>query len=359
MALLRPTLTEIQNLPAQEIDRRFGLPSCLEVSLDEEEAYGDGLTGAQALYTDYRDLLIIHNDLRERGLTSFADLGAGNCRSKILFDYLDSPFISAAYEFAHERIEGAKKCYRDLNLKDEKNFFNQDLRSCDLSSYESFLIYLPVGETLDHVIEKLKVMSLKSTPLLYVIESHGDLIPYLEDRLPHLHLLKKEELHGDRHDPFLRIYQLENSQAQIEREEALKEKATKASMDSGGFSLSGLKVWELWFIFSLFREDSYAQFLVREDNFKWLASVEKWTYGIQKDTLETHYPYRIHHLNQLQAILWPPSPFKEYVKERRDLFKPPLSALRKIIVSPKAALEFAGGEIQVLDESFTLRFPQI
>jgi hypothetical protein len=228
LALLKPTLAEIKNLSAQEIDRRFGLPSCLEVSLDEEEAYGDGHTGPEALYTDYRDLLIIHNDLKEREITSFADLGAGNCRSKILFDFLHSPFISAAYEFAHERIEGAKKCYRQLNLKDEKNFFNQDLRKSDLSSYESFLLYLPVGETLDHVIEKLKVLSQRRAPLLYVIESHGDLIPYLEDRLPHLDLLKKEKLHGERHDPYLRIYRLKDSYAQIEREKDLQEKNSKS-----------------------------------------------------------------------------------------------------------------------------------
>lgn len=357
----RLSFSEIKSLSNEEIDRKLNLSPALEVSLSNEEAYGDGLTSAEALYTSYHDLLLIYEDLIKRKIKSFVDLGAGNCRSKILFDYLNASFQSTAIEFAKERIESAKKSHHSLGLdKFSEGFIGEDLRNCEFNYYDALFIYLPVGETLDSIISKLKEVSLTSPRILYVIESHGDLISYLQDHILSLELLEKKALHSERHDPSLYIFKLGNCQDQLNREEELKEKADRLLKEEGGFLLHGLKDWEKWYLFSLYKENPHLQLLVNEENFKWLASVEKWQYGVVRGTLETAYPYRIHKLFQIEAVLSPTDIWLELVKERRDTFKPPLNALRKIIVSPHAMVEYAGGSRkEVCGQTFKEEFSKI
>lgn len=356
----RLSLKELKKLSSSEVDQLLNLKPALEVSTSDREAYGDGLTGVNALYTSYQDFLLIYEDLQKRKAKSFVDLGAGNCRSKILFDYLEAPFKSTAIEFAEERVESAKECYKSLGLsRFPEGIIQQDLRESNLGPYEAFFLYLPVGPTIDSIIEKLKTISVKEERILYVIESHGDLISYLQDHLTSLELLEKRTLHSKRHDPNLYIFRLKSCEDQLAREKELKEKAQKLIKTEGGFLTEGLMDWEKWFVFSLFKEDPFLQFLVNEESFKWLASLESWQYGVVRGTLETAYPYRIHKLSQIEGVILPTNTWLKLVKERRDTFKPPLNAIRKIIVSPTAQVEYAGGsKEEISEQTFKENFPK-
>ncbi len=338
-----------------EIDQSIGLTSPLKSKFQDKdkESYSDGLTGVDALFTSYQDFLTIHDDLIKRNLKSFGDLGAGNCRSKILFDLIQAPFSSVAFEFVPERISAARSCYQSLGLTDNEGLIEADLKSYQLPQLDAYFIYLPVGETLKHIIHQLKNHSIKRVPFLYVIESHGDLINYLEDQLPTLKKLDELPLTGTRHNPNINVYQLSNCSEQLEREQELIKKSQSALLSQKGFSLQNLSPWEKYFLFDTYQESSSLQFIVKEENSSWLASIEGWQYGIQQGTVETKFPYRIHRLEQLVAITEPPKAWVQFVKERRDTFKPPLSSIKKLIIAPKTALERANGDLEPILEEWT------
>lgn len=337
---------------SRELDKILGLKECLHSEFnDQEEAYSDGLTGSEALYTSYQDLLTIRQDLMERGLKDFADLGAGNCRSKILFDYLESPFKSTAYEFVPERIEEAINTYQQLDLKDAASFIEADLKDCSLDTlgaHDAFFIYLPVGPTLEKLVERFKELSLDKKLTLYVIESHGDLIDYLQDHLKPLRVLTKLELSSQRHLPELYVFELDDCGQQINEEKELLKVATSELKNSGEFNLEGYGPREKLFLFKSTLNWEYLQLLIREDDFEWLACLEGWRYGIQKDTIETIHPYRIHYLTQIKAIVIPQKKVLPYIKERRDTFKPPLSSIRKIKIKPTIEIERANGTFELI-----------
>lgn len=335
---------------SRELDQILGLKESLHSKYnDQEEAYSDGLTGSDALYTSYQDLLMIRQDLMERNLKDFGDLGAGNCRSKILFDYLESPFKSTAYEFVPERIKEAKATYQQLGLKEAHHFIEGDLKDCSLATLEAhdaFFIYLPVGPTLEKLVEKFKELSLHKKLILYVIESHGDLIDYLQDHLEPLRVLKKLELSSQRHIPELYVFELGNCAQQMNKEKDLLRVANSGLNSRGEFSLECYGPREMLFLFKSLVNWQYLQLLIREDDFEWLACLEGWRYGIQKDTVETIHPYRIHYLNQVKALIVPDKVLLPYITERRDTFKPPLSSIRKIKVKPTLEIERANGTFE-------------
>jgi hypothetical protein len=357
MALLnslnyRDTLKKYQDC---EIDQSIGLISPLKSKFQDKdkESYSDGLTGADALFTSYQDFLTIHDDLIKRNFKSFGDLGAGNCRSKILFDLIKAPFSSFAFEFVPERISAARSCYQSLGLADNEGLIEANLKHCQLPLLDAYFIYLPVGETLKRIIQQLKIHSIKKTPFLYVIESHGDLINYLEDQLPTLKKIEELPLVGTRHHPNINVYQLTSCSEQLEREDELIKKSQEALISQRGFSLQELKTWEKYFLFYTYQESSSLQFIVKEENSSWLASIEGWQYGIKQGTVETKFPYRIHQLEQLVAITEPQEGWLQFVEERRDTFKPPLSSIKKLIFAPEAALERANGDLESILEEWT------
>lgn len=332
-----------------KLDEVLGLKANLKsTSIEIEEAYADGLTGSEALYTSYKDLLTIYQDIKQRGLKSFADLGAGHCRSKIFFDFIGAPFQSYAYELVPERIAGAKDCYQNLGLSFTQGFIEGDVTKKDLTDHDAFLLYLPVGPTLEILVNKFKELSCSKNIYLYVIESHGDLIDYLKDSLGPLRLRKSYPLHSQRHLPELYVFELESCLQQISDEQNLKKAALKELEKNENYSLKELSSQEKLFLFKELSDVDYLQLLISEDDFEWLACLKGWRYGIQKDTIETIYPYRIHYLDKIESIIVPSNVVLPYIKERRDILKPPLSSVRKIKVSPTLGIERANGVFEEL-----------
>ncbi|MCF8058886.1 MAG: hypothetical protein K9K67_06305 [Bacteriovoracaceae bacterium] len=362
MALLSPTsIREIIGVQGdQDIDQLIGLESPTACDYADTESYSDGFTGATALFTGYQDFLSIHDDLIKRNLTSIGDLGAGNCRSKILFDFLKAPFQTFAYEFVPERVTAAINCYQKLSLSDVDTIIQADLKTHELPLLDAYFIYLPVGKTLKKIIQQLKVLSTQKPLTLYVIESHGDLLNYLEDQLCALERVGELPLKGVRHYPNIVIYHLFDSSEQIKNERTLLVKSIEALKDHQGFSLKNLRPWQKFYLFDTYMESFSLQFLISEEDKSWLASIEDWQYGVQRGTIETKHPFRIHNLDQINAIVEPPKSWLTYVDERRDTFQPPLSTIRKILISPEAAIERANGALEPVSELWPeLEFPEL
>jgi hypothetical protein len=184
--------------------------------------------------------------------------------------------------------------------------------------------------------------------ILYVIESHGDLIDYLNDHLKALSLIKKYQLKSQRHLPDLFVFELNSCAQQIEDEQRLLKKAKSQLKNNHQLSLEKYNAQDKLFLFKSLGHWEYLQLLISEDHFEWLACLEGWQYGIQKDTIETIHPYRIHNLEKIKALIIPEEKLLPYIRERRDTFKPPLSAIRKIKIYPTLEIERANGLFEKL-----------
>lgn len=344
MALLKSeVLSLIETHSDEEIDKAFGLSMALKsASLSDPEAYGDGLTGAKALYTSYQDFFTIYKDLLKRTeVSSFADLGAGIARSKLLFDHLRAPFHTFSYEFVPERVAVTREAYQ--GLPHPEGICETDLKEQALPDHDAYFLYLPVGPTLDHILEGLKRLSLSKERYLYVIESHGDLIPYLKKSLSSLEERETLPLKSTRHDPKLYVFRLKSATHQLKREDELVREAS-LSMEKG-FSLKGLKDFELYALFRAFAHDPFMQIEVEDDSFNWLASLESWREGPLPESIETLYPPRIIKHQQLARLLKAAPSLRPFILERKDESIPSLMRLRKIILKDKILLEYANGKI--------------
>jgi len=330
------------------------------------ETYTDGLISPEALYTSFSDYHIIYQDFRQRGLNTFCDLGGGIGKGKLLFDALSSsqpnPPRSYSFELIPERSERGLFAHQKLKFSFPEGFINGDLLVEPLPSCQSYFIYLPVGSALDSILDKLEELCLHSTAILYVIESHGDLISYLRKSLP-LSLLKKHSLKGTRHNPYLHIFEISNLHSFRNAKKSLLKKAEKLLTKKAGLNLRALSEGQTFLLFKgLEKNKENLQFVVREEENKtWLASVEGWRHSITPGAIETQIPFRIVKIKQIDAVLIPQGEWLKIIKLRAqqciDGFKP---QIRKIILKPHAMLEFSNGNTEDLSLVWdTLGFPEI
>lgn len=350
MALLKENILKgLNELSDRELDLGFHLREALtSPELKDREAYTDGLISSEALYTSYRDFYQIYQDLIERReekkIESFADLGAGISRSKILFDLLEAPFQTMTYEFVPERVEAAKEAYQKLKLPHVKGIIKYNLKEKALPSHDAYFLYLPVGPTLDHLVEELKNLSLKKSRLLYVIESHGDLLNYLKKCFPDLKELSRYPLHSQRHDPNLYVFELDSCKEQIKREKEILKQA-KDEIDQGFFS-SQLEPFELYTLLKAFGNDPLCQIIVREEQFSWLASIEGWKEGPVADSIESLFPPRIIPTEQIEGLVRAPTSLGPYIARRRSSEESSSQRIRKIVLDHPLSLEFADGHFE-------------
>ncbi len=349
MALLDNIEELLLTLSDQEIDKLFNLQEALTSDTRlEREAYTDGLISSEALYTTYKDFFQIYLDVKKRGIQSFADLGAGNGRSKLLFDLLKAPFQTTTYEFVPERVQATKEAYSALQLPDHKNIKEMNLLEEALPDHDAYFLYLPVGATLDHLVEELKNLSISRDRFLYVIESHGDLLNYLKKSFTTLELLKSIPLNSKRHDPHLHVFQLRSCEKQLNREKELIQKAQ--SRIDNGFSLKTLLPFEIYALLKHFGQSPLNQIVVKEAHMKWMASIEGWKEGPTIDSIETLFPSRIIYFEQIDSLLKAPKSLAPFIQKRRDRefekTAKPSEKIRKIILSNPFKIEFASGEIK-------------
>jgi|GEM_PF-2223199 len=335
---------------SEEIDQFFHLfvPSKVK-ELNLKEAYTDLPLSAEALYTSYQDLLMVRESLINKAVKSFTDIGSGIGRAKVLFDFLDSPFRTDSIEIVQERHQAGIKAHSTFQLKDSDGFINANLLNFPLPKSDSFLIYLPVGPTLFKVLEELKILSTQKDVYLYVIESHGDLISFLEDQLPSLKLLENLTLHSKRHHPDVNVYQLESCASSLAWQDHALDRL-KLFKENCFLNLLGLPFHKKWFLMQTLSKDQLPQLLIQEEDFAWLGSLEEVIPGIDSKKIEIKFPPRIVECEKIQGILYPPQEIQEYISKRR------LSSegLRKLIVSPTPQVEYAGGEKRELKIQWSL-----
>ena len=336
-----------------EIDSYFGLESVLETDDGLEESYSDGKTSSEALYTSYSDLEIIRKDATEREITSLADLGAGISRLAFWFRYQNSKIRYQTYEYVKERVDCAKKAYHQKFGNADEVIFQYDLREDFPTDTQAFFLYLPVGETLRKIIQRLRISAETRETYLYVIESHGDLISNLKMFLPELKEIKKYKLTGLRHDPNLYVYSLICDHEIRFKQEALEKKALDAITRSNFFSLEELTFREIVLLIDflvdfpvdhLHERLDELQFLIKEDRGEWVGTLKGFQHGALDNTLILNHPPRTISHAEMKGILHPKGRLKELIHQRRDALEKPFP--RKIFLTPKKFVEFSDGHLE-------------
>ena len=318
-------LSDLSNL---EIDKLFQIESyALESKdYDSKHFYTDGLTSADALYTDYQDLLQIHKLLIALGVKSFCDLGAGIGRAKLLFDYLKSPFQSYSIEFVKERHYEGLKSHKKLNLPFPEGFQNSNLLTCPPPQCDAYFIYLPVGEVLEKTLAALESIFLNKSCYIIAIESHGDLLNYLEDTHDHFKLIEKIPLKAKRHHEQMCLYQWSPKKEKI-------------------------PFWSHW---KEFKNRENFQILVEDDQGTWLADLKDSQFGIQRHTVETQFPPRIIPLSQVKGFVEIKGEGLKLIEKRRAAFKGPLGEMRKLFVLPSPQVEYSSGQKKELEVTWEM-----
>lgn len=162
-----------------KLDAYFGLDiTKVEASLDatDEQAY-IGLD-FRALLTSYIDYYSI---LKRIPCTEIlVDLGAGHCRGTLLSVLLQTARC-VSYEFVEKRTLNAQKYLSNLVCaKNDKMIFTENMATSSLLEAYAYYLYFPRGEVLDIILRKLFKIAEQKEILIYVCESHGDLIEYIK-----------------------------------------------------------------------------------------------------------------------------------------------------------------------------------
>lgn len=334
MALLRENFNEV------EWHRYFGLchqriESSISQTYPSTDSYvGHGLT-QEALYTQFSDYLKMFKHPLVKAGQTFVDVGAGLGKGTLLCQALELDLKVLSLEYVWERHRAGKDALKRLNLNSE-DMMHVDLMIKPLPQAQHYFIYLPTGPLLSHIIEQLKVMAQTQDFHVWVIESHGDLIPTLKKFAPHLELLSEEiPLDSERHCNKLTIFKSSQRQA-YEHEDFTFQ--NEIHLKGHGYALV---------------EDCD---LGSKEAYLWLASLKGISMGVRENHLQVFYPNREFHFNKIQKILdAPPTIFKIWcdIREEQKDF-PHLGAVRKIITSPTALIEFSNGTRLPLKEAESL-----
>lgn len=350
------TPDQIQTLTSNEIDSLLGIQDTHLLLKNphyekEKELYTDGLTSADALYTDYRDFASLYDSLIESKINSFCDLGSGIGRSKLLFDHWEAPFQSYALEFVKERHDEGLRVHQSLALQFPEGFINANLKEEAPPLCDAYFIYLPVGDVLFATLKNILHQHREKSALFYVIESHGDLISYLEMALPNL--IKREEipLTGKRHSTSMHVYSLPPTKNFLSLEKAYREEILNHEQ---GFSIHTLTDFHFLTLFHHFRNHRHAQVVIKQEDQLWLADTWEWKFGIQPRTFELHCPYRIISFDEISGIMIPHEDWlKDLIAKRRSGERGPLGEIRKLFVFPSLQVEYSSGSKKELEVSWT------
>jgi hypothetical protein len=314
----------------------------------DDETYRGQYLPPDALYTSYRDLYTIFKEIHSLKINSFIDVGAGIGRSKLLMDALQAPWKSVVIEKVKERIQAGEEAAKKAQLSTD-GFLNRELRGHPLPFASSFLIYLPTGQTLYSLLDKLKKMATAHMVSLFVIESHGDLIKYIQESCSWLEYKKELPLHGQRHCPSIFLFQ-SIPQSKI-KEEIIHQgnlwyNVQKELNKKGRSNFRSLSSNEKWFLMLKLINNEELELHIQEDNFTWLGSPKSWSPSIDPNHFELAYPFRIVHIQSILEII---RPHPDLQKWREERFSPTTSPfVRKIILAPEAKVEFSDGSFKEL-----------
>lgn len=157
----------------QKWDAFFMLPSQNLITQAEPHLYPD--IELEALQTSYNDYFQIIQDLSSGSI--LCDLGAGHGRGSFLAHNLKFNNVYSI-ELSMERIHSAWQSCEKLGIA--KDYFIQaDILETDLSRFDAFYLYFPKTPQFLSFFKKLKAYNREFT--FYVTESHGDMIPFLNN----------------------------------------------------------------------------------------------------------------------------------------------------------------------------------
>lgn len=295
--------------------------------LKNEESYvGHGLS-AEALYTSFADYhQMLTHPLMAPGDT-LIDVGAGICKGALLAKALKLPVEVISLELVSERVEAA----REALLKKELNpagLIECDLLSETLPKAKHYFLYLPTGILLSKILLELRDYARDSDFYVWCIESHGDLVPTLNQLAPWLELIDdRVELHSLRHDPHLYIFK--SSRREIYESENFPKQNEICELLKAGCDLAGLVIRD--------------RDLGATSDYLWLADLKGLSMGVRPQFLQAHYPDREFSWDQVESTLETPSDeFLYWVRARREeRYFPKLGQVRKIILSPMPTIEFS------------------
>lgn len=156
----------------QELDEYFGINgSFIENEIDDSREGSYQGIDSRALSTSYIDYFQILERIPKD--QTLIDIGAGYCRGSFLANELD--FASCiSIEFVEKR---AKKALDHLG---NNTILVLDLLNSKLPRANHYYLYFPKGEVLDHVIRQLIEYANTEEISLFVCESHGDVLEYLD-----------------------------------------------------------------------------------------------------------------------------------------------------------------------------------
>lgn len=161
----------------------------------------------EALYTSIKDWEKILTWVQTNSPQSkLIDLGAGEARGTLLASTHFKELSVTSIEANSERFQHTINYLKERELY-QNNIISDDFLNTDLTSYDCFFLYLPVGESLYQIFEKLT--ELKKEISIIAIESHGDLLPFIEDYFD-IQPQEKIPLTDSRHNEFAHIYQIRN-----------------------------------------------------------------------------------------------------------------------------------------------------
>lgn len=131
----------------------------------------------EALLTSYQDYFKILSDLPTGSV--LCDLGAGYGRGSFLSYKLG---LSKCYsvELSKERIDSSMEAARKLDYPLDL-FIHADIKNLDLAHFDHFYLYFPKTPLILDLLKRLWNQSSDRPTYLYVTESHGDMIPFLNE----------------------------------------------------------------------------------------------------------------------------------------------------------------------------------
>lgn len=333
-----------------EIDQYFGLSSALISQSQTEETYADGLTSSEALYTSYKDLETIRKDCEDRGIKSLADLGAGISRMAFFFEEMKSSVEVSTYEIVEERVQTAKQAYASFFKREPRHIYQNDIKVCDFPKRDAYFVYLPVGKTLRKIIHELKKATLGETRYLYVIESHGDLIPFLRDVLPELKLEATYPLTTKRHHPDLHVFSLRRNLDQQDAEiKFIEEKLLKLDKENEIlFDKDRLSMAQLIPLLDELEKKEDVQIIIEEERedlgtTHWIGDILAFENGARPGSLILCQPPRTISLESIVGFFIPEGKMKELIEKRKVAKQKPVP--RKIFIRPELILELSDGSL--------------
>lgn len=182
----------------QVLDQYFSLPT-LEVCDTEEELHSEGLL------TSYLDFYQIFAWLKQNGIDSLTDMGAGLGRSLWVAKTWFPTLLVQGIELDPQRVAIAKKSGVDLIEASVEKYFI----SFEAQVTQSYYLYFPWGR---HLFPWLKMIKQRPGTIVVVTESYGDFIKLLEAHAPWLKRVDQLRTYSVRHDPYMVFYKVEMTQ---------------------------------------------------------------------------------------------------------------------------------------------------